>query len=331
MFSSAILSQTILMAQSYSWKTDLHHRLLVDFNKSEAEVKAYIRQYIPTVSDTQMKVWEKSGALEMRVIDGEKRFFHHAAPNLFRIDKTCKGIKVKKDGHSTDGYEEVDKENVSKIINEAPKDKQHLAEPKKLKVRYTLTVNTDAVPAGETVRCWLPFPRTDITRQQQVKLLATSEKQYQRSPESCAHSSVYMEKKAEAGKPTVFSEEFEYTTCGSWFNLKPEDIRPYNTSTALYKEYISERDRHIVFTPRIRQLADSLTRGETNPLLKARRIFKWINDNFPWASAREYSTIENIPEYVLENPYNNVNNRQKYFKPRRCLWHKVCCTIVREY
>ena len=26
-----------------------------------------------------------------------------------------------------------------------------------------------------------------------------------------------------------------------------------------------------------------------------------IRDSFPWASAREYSTIENIPEYELDN------------------------------
>ena len=30
-----------------------------------------------------------------------------------------------------------------------------------------------------------------------------------------------------------------------------------------------------------------------------------MNDNFPWASAREYSTIENIPEYVLDNRHGD--------------------------
>lgn len=114
-----------------------------------------------------------------------------------------------------------------------------------------------------------------------------------------------MEKKAEAGKPTVFSEEFEYVSYGSWFNILSKSVKPYDTSSALYKKYTSERDRHIVFTPRLRQLADSLTQGVTNPVIKAQRIFKWINDNFPWASAREYSTIENIPEYVLENHHGD--------------------------
>ena len=53
------------------------------------------------------------------------------------------------------------------------------------------------------------------------------------------------------------------------------------------------------------ELAAKLTAGETNPYLKAKRIFRWINDHFPWASAREYSTIENIPEYVLDNRHGD--------------------------
>ena len=30
-----------------------------------------------------------------------------------------------------------------------------------------------------------------------------------------------------------------------------------------------------------------------------------MNDHFPWASAREYSTIDNIPEYVLDNRHGD--------------------------
>ena len=97
----------------------------------------------------------------------------------------------------------------------------------------------------------------------------------------------------------IASSEQELTT------LRPEDVRPYDTTAPLYKEYTAEREKHIVFSPRLRELAARLTAGETNPYLKAKRIFCWINDNFPWASAREYSTIENIPEYVLDNRHGD--------------------------
>ena len=97
-----LLSNAPVSAQNcskgYSWEADLHHRLLVDFCKDEKSVLDYIHRYIPNVTETQMRTWEKSGALELRVIDGEKRYFYNAAPNLFRIDKTCRAIKLKKDG-----------------------------------------------------------------------------------------------------------------------------------------------------------------------------------------------------------------------------------------
>lgn len=303
---SAAQKQYIMLPgdSTYSWAADLHHRLLCDFTKSRSDVEAYIKKYIPDVTDAQMDAWEKSGALETRVIDGRKLYFHNAAPNLFRIDRACAAIKAQHDGASDDNSA-VRSKNVRQIMREAPKSPHRFGDAKRIKVRYTITVQPDAVPDGEVVRCWMPLPRTDIARQQNVRLLSASEMDYDISPTDYAHSTFYADKRAEKGKPTVFWEEFEYTSYGEWHDLRPEDIRPYDTSSELYRRYTSERDAHIVFTPRLRQLADSLTRGIDNPLLKARSIFRWIDSNFPWASAREYSTIENIPEYVLANRHGD--------------------------
>jgi len=113
-----------------------------------------------------------------------------------------------------------------------------------------------------------------------------------------------MEKKQEKDKPTTFSTEFEYTSSAEWHQLKPQDILPYKKDTPLYKEYTSEREMHVRFTPRIKELARQLVGNEQNPLLKVKRIYEWIN-LFPWASAREYSTLDNIPEYVLDNKHGD--------------------------
>ena len=119
------------------------------------------------------------------------------------------------------------------------------------------------------------------------------------------HSTLYMEKPAVAGQPTVFRESFCFTSSAEWHALRPEQIIPYDTTSALYRTYTAERAQHIRFTPQLRQLADSLTAGEENPLRRARLLFQWVNDHFPWASAREYSTLENIPEYVLANRHGD--------------------------
>lgn len=289
----------------YSWEEDLHQRLLTDFCLTESQVKEYIRKYIPDVTDEQIRRWEESKALECRVLDGEKRYFRNAGPNLFRIDSACVALKLEREGTSLSVSEKVDRENLPEIMEGVRKQGTPLAAPKRMRVTYTLTVDTNAVPAGKVIRCWLPYPRADHARQQDVKFIAASEEQYTFSPQECPHSTLYMEKRAVAGMPTVFSETFEYTSYGEWHDLKPEDIQPYDTTTALYKRYTAEREQHIRFTPRLRELAARLTEGEENPYLKAKRIFRWVNDRFPWASAREYSTIENIPEYVLENRHGD--------------------------
>lgn len=289
----------------YSWEADLHQRLLTDFCLTESQVKDYIRKYIPDVTDSQMRAWEETGALECMTLDGEKRYFRNAGPNLFRIDSACYNLKVAQEGIVQSGSDKVNQENLPEIISEVKKNAIPLAAPKRMRVTYTLTVDTNAVPAGKVVRCWLPYPRADVSRQQDVKFISASEPTYVFSPAECSHSTLYMEKRAVAGQPTVFSETFEYTSYGEWHNLKPEDVQPYDTTTELYRKYTSEREKHIVFSPRLCQLAARLTEGETNPLLQAKRIFRWVNDHFPWASAREYSTIENIPEYVLDNGHGD--------------------------
>lgn len=286
---------------AYSWEDDLHQRLLTDFRRTEAEVKEYIQQYIPDVTEEQMRQWEESKALEYMILNGEKRYFRNAGPNLFRVDAACREIKLSKEGNPYSGSEKVNMENLPEIIQEVKKEGTARVAPKRMRVTYTLTVDTNAVPSGELIRCWLPYPRADHPRQQEVKFISASEPNPVFSPQECSHGTLYMEKRAVQDEPTVFFESFEYTSYGEWNNLKPEDILPYDKTTELYNKFTAEREKHIVFSPRMRELAAKLIAGETNPLLQARRIFRWVDEQFPWASAREYSTIENIPEYVLDN------------------------------
>jgi hypothetical protein len=147
----------------YTWTADYHQRLLTDFCLTESQVKDYIKKYIPDVTEAQMRQWEKRNALECMVIDGKKRYFKNAGPNLFRIDSTCANIKARADGTKGLVGEEIDDAvNLPAIMNAVKQTGNYLAAPQRVKVKYTLTVNPDAVPNGKLIRCWLPYPRTDI-------------------------------------------------------------------------------------------------------------------------------------------------------------------------
>jgi len=138
-----------------------------------------------------------------------------------------------------------------------------------------------------------------------VKFLGASQENYQFSDPECPHSTVYMEKEAVAGQPTEFFIEFEFTSCPEWNKITADMVKPYDTTTELYKENTKEREKHIIFSERMRNLADSLTAGIDNPYEQTKVIFTWIRSQYPWAGAREYSTIENIPEYVLDQKHGD--------------------------
>ena len=307
------------MRHKYSWERDLSQRYAVDFDRTEKDVKNYIQEYIPDVTDAQIEDWTKSGKLESMVIGKRRMYFHSAAPNLFRIVPELAALKAEKDSSSgLEGHQIIDSQTIP-VIEKAVEDNlaagkpdPYYALPKRLRVTYRLTVPANTLRPGKHLRCWLPYPRSDVGRQTDVKFIEAgvngvpySKDKIIFSDPECAHGSLYMEAEAQRWKDVTFYEVFEYVSSGEWHPIDSSKVLPYNTESPEYKEYTAEREKHLIFTERIRRTADSLTAGIENPYLQAKAIYSWIDKTFPWASAREYSTIENIPEYVLSSGHGD--------------------------
>ena len=173
--------------------------------------------------------------------------------------------------------------------------------PVKMKISYRLTVDADAVPDGEMIRCWLPWPREVHDRQGDVVLLKTVSGQPLVAPDTVEQRSVYLEQPALKGKPTIFEIQFSYRSMAQYFDLRKLNIGAYDTGSEIHKKYTSEQPPQIVFTNEIRQLSDSIVKGISNPSEKVRKIYYWINDHIIWTGALEYSIIPFIPGYVLSN------------------------------
>jgi hypothetical protein len=293
---------------------DRMRRITMDFSKDKASVVAYIQKYYPDVNDEMIAQWERGKQLEYMVIDGEKKYFARAASNLFRIDAAAAARKREADGVPTSASAKTLQTHLPEVVALLSASGKTQTPPVAMQVRYTLTVKPNAVPDGETVRCWLPYPRemssdasaaTGNRRQTDVKLLAVNDSNYVISPPSYAHRTLYMEKTAHKDSALRFSIAFSYQSAAEWFDLKNKNIPPYDTASELYKTYTSERPPHVLFTDSIKAISQRIVGDETHPFLKMQKIWKWVDTTFPWASAREYSTIGNIPAYVLENRHGD--------------------------
>jgi transglutaminase-like putative cysteine protease len=150
------------------------------------------------------------------------------------------------------------------------------------------------------VLAWLPFPQ-EYRQQRDVKLVRSDPPHHTISESGGPHRSIYFEGEVtNPAEPPRFMAEFEFITSAYCPQLDPAKVKPYDTQSALYQEYTAERSPHITFTPEVKRLAAEIVGDETNPLEKARRVFRWVSKNIPWCSEMEYSIIPNISEKALK-------------------------------
>lgn len=307
LIETKLLNKGISEVEKYDlrFQVELMDRIRKDFKRTREEVITSLKKFYPDLSDKMLLKWEKEKSLEMMMIDGEKKYFNHAVPNLFRINKEEKKQKEKIEGIKKDVLDLFLESYIPKAVDEVKKTGRY-ALPVKMKLKYSLTVKPNVVPEGEVIRCWLPYPRESNLRQSDIKLLNINKSEYVIADEKNLQRTIYLEGKAEKDKPTRFEMELEFISKAEFVDLfKDSKAISFNKNSEIYAEYTKEVFPHIVFSERIKNLSKEIIGNETNPALKLKKIFTWVDENIPWASAREYSTIPNIPEYSLENKHGD--------------------------
>ncbi len=280
-------------------------RISKDFKKTEADVIKYLDKYYPGITSKDLEKWEKTKKLEYKYINGKKYYFNRAHTNLFLLDEDSKLVKEKIDGANVNTLQLFLSKYIPKVIEKGNNNKSTLINPVKITLNYTLEVEANAVPEGEVIRCWLPFPREDNRRQNAVKLLQVNSDNYIISGNNNLQRTIYLEKISEKDKPTIFNTEIEYLASAEYNKIDDVKVKAYDKNSELYKNYTAEVYPHIIFSDKIKNLSKEIVGDEINPYIVAKKIFTWIDKNIPWAGAREYSTIYNIPEYVIENKHGD--------------------------
>lgn len=288
-------------------------RIRKDFNRTSVDVLKVVNKYYPEATEADLAKWENDGSLEFKIIDGTKWYFSRAAYNLFRINKDAKKQKQSIDGIQPDPLYVFLEEYIPEVLNESANSYEPLVKPVVLNLNYTVTVKPDAVPHGEIIRCWLPFPREGHGRQTNIKLLGVNVDEYIIADNNNPQRTLYVERTAQQGQPTIFHMVLEVTLLAEVNFIDQDLIKPYNKDSGLYKTYTAERTPHIVFTDKIKVLSDKIVGDEKNPYLIAKKIFTWISENIPWAGAREYSTIENISDYCISRMHGDCGIKTLLF------------------
>lgn len=307
--------------EALAFQRERMRRIALDFTLTRDEVAARVRKQIPDLTAAEFARWDDAGLLERMTIDGRTRYFKRAAGNLFRLSAEALARRAVQTPLSEGPMESLNAQQRA-VYQTATSAGRSSVLPRRVRMTQTLTVDADAVPAGETVRAWIPYPRAVPGQQQDIVYVASAPARHDIAPESALQRTVYLEQPAVAGRKTVFSVTYELTLLAQYHAIdatrvqKRADVQtsvaecgvdkldapcsPFAlpADTAELAPYLAERPPHIVFTPAMRAFSRQVVGDETNPYRIAQKLFAAV-DRIPWAGAREYSTISNISDYAL--------------------------------
>lgn len=271
-------------------------RIRLDFPLTEADTRRKLGELVPDLREEEFAAWKRANLLEHLVIDGQPHYFTRAVSNLFLLDPAADARRrpPRKPGsgpmESANAYHE-------QALREARASGKTSVAPRRVRVTQSIVVDADAVPAGETLRAWIPYPRLRPGQQEDLVFLASTPAAHRIAPESTLQRTVYLEQAAKAGQPTTFSISYELTVYGQVHRIDPDKVQALGDRPDL-APYLGERAPHIVYTDALRRYSREVVGDETNPARIAQKLYAAV-DRIPWAGAREYSTLSNISDYAL--------------------------------
>nr|WP_257644193.1 transglutaminase domain-containing protein [Luteimonas salinisoli] len=272
-------------------------RIRLDFTLDRAAALAAVRRQAPDVTAEEFDAWDAEGLIERIAIDGETRYFNRAVFNLFRLQPRVAARRAPPVRPFTQGPYETLHPHHREVLAAAKAGGATSVAPRRVRITQSLVVEADAVPDGETVRAWIPYPRAIPGQQEDIRLVDSLPGDARIAPEDALQRTAYLERPAVAGEPTRFSVSYELTIHARRFDIDPERVVVAEIDETL-APYVAERAPHVVFTEAMREYSRRVVGDETNPYRIAQKLFAAV-DRIPWGGAREYSTLSNIGDHAL--------------------------------
>lgn len=274
-------------------------RLASDFSLSFDDAAAMVRQKHPEVTDEDVRRFIDCKYMEARDFDGELRVHRKSPRNLDLLNPEYNGgWKMRGEDASAARISYVD----SVLAWYAGSNPAGLAHD--VKYRFTIDVPYDEALKGDTLRVWLPLP-IESARQRGVRIVSTDPEDYiVPTAGQSVHNTVYLERAVVEGETAHFECVVEFENRGQYFS--PEfikaNIRPYDRESDVYRRYTVFETPHII---KVDSLAKVIVGDESDPYACSELVYDYIVRRYPWAGAREYSTIECIPRYVIDEGHGD--------------------------
>lgn len=293
-----------------AFEIDRLRRIRLDYDLTPEGLWRQLKRSLPDVTQAEFERWISEGKFDARVIDDTLWFLGVSRSNLFWRNPDIAARRRPTDSDSASEHAML--ANAEAIMQAARLSGTPYVLPMRFAVTMKVSADSGAVPPGAPIRAWLPVPRR-YDYQREFSVISSSSPVLSIAPEDSPIRSAYMEQPASSAGPTVFEVKYTYVRSAvSFHNMDPAKVTAADLSSPALAPFLREGP-HVVFTDTMKAVSRMVVGGETNPLLKARRIYMWIAENFMYSYAHEYSTIRNISDFCLRKGYGDCGQHALLF------------------
>jgi transglutaminase-like putative cysteine protease len=291
------------------FQRDVLNRIKKDYSFTKDALFHKLSGSVKNLEPEEFERWLADGWFDGRLIDGQMFYLDVSVANLYFRHSELNARRM--DGKDTT-EQQRSRLAIARAIKQAAQDTgTPYVLPHHFSCTMTVTVKSNTVPRGDMIRAWLPIPR-QYPYQNDFQLGNAHPLPSSVAPEDSPIRSAYFEQRASEDGSAKFEVAYTYTSRGVFFDLDSNRVTRPNLSAPFLAPYIREAP-HVVFTPKIRELAHQIAGGETNSMLQAKAFFDWIGANVKYSFAREYSTLTNISDYCLSHRYGDCGQEALLF------------------
>lgn len=248
------------------------------------EALKMMQEKVPGFTREDLETLKDDGYADWIYVNGVVHFQDMFVASIAKTVPKYKDIEVDEDQKTIEvSPVEILDETVNEMIEKGEKNYF-------IHIRHTVKIKKEAEELGNRIRVYLPIPQ-NADQISNIKLIDISPEPVKIADETYGQRTVYFEKPLEAGD--TFTVEYSYENHAKYVKLDPDKVDAEQPDFET-----QELLPHIAFSPYIRALCEELTGGETNPLIKARKIYDFITTRVHYSYVREYLTITNIPDYM---------------------------------
>ena len=251
---------------------------------SRAEAEKMLSEALMDFVPEELDALTDGDAADWVFLDGQIRYRRNFLGNLI---KTRPAVAARvRDQSRLDYY----KKNTALLDGTIKKMKEKGELAYRFRIRASVAVKPMWQRAGKTIRVHIPVP-IEGAQMEDVSILKTEPAPTYISASDYPQRTAFFERPYEPGMK--FSVEYGYVN-----RIRYVDPDPARVLAAQPAFYLEELAPHILFKPYLRELARDIVGGETNPLVKARKIYDWLTSVPIYSFMPPYFTVADLTGFM---------------------------------